>query len=78
MQEVDSLMEKKAALTDEVKQTTDELTDVRKGAEHKLFVAVNLYRGFNEISDKAGRAAAIGAAIVAVLSVKMSRTHATT
>ena len=72
------LIEKVKHKDEEVKRAVDELAEVRNGAMPTLLAAVSPLGGFTKITDKASRVAAIGAAIVAVLSVIMSRTHSIT
>ena len=50
---------------------------VKELKSNSLFSALDPFGGFSKISDMASRFAAIGAAIVALLSVVMSCTHAT-
>jgi hypothetical protein len=72
------LIEKVKHKDEEVKRAVDELAEVRNGAMPTLLAAVSPFSGFTKITDKATREAAIGAAIVANLSVIMSRSHSTT
>ncbi len=56
---------------------TEELDEVKKSMQ-AINSAVSPYGGYNKIRDKANRVAAVGAAIIAVISVLMSRTHVLT
>jgi hypothetical protein len=61
-----------------VQQKADELQEVRSAEMNSILAAVNPHGGLTKITQKASRVAAIGAGILAVLSILLSRTQPTT
>ena len=62
-------------LTKDLKAAREELNELK---QNDLVAALNPFGGLSKIVDKATRVAVIGRGIMALLSVVMSRTHATT
>jgi hypothetical protein len=79
LEEIEKLKAEKESLTSAAESIVGTLTaELNEGnsreAQH-VISAVNNYGGFRKITDKRNRVLAVGAAIVALLSVLMTRTH---
>jgi hypothetical protein len=61
-----------------VQQKADKLQEVRSAAMNSILAAMNPHGGLTKITQKASRVAAIGAGILVVLSILLSRTQPTT
>jgi hypothetical protein len=75
LEEVAMLSEQKAVLMEDLKAAREELNELK---QNDLVAALIPFGGLSKIVDKATRVAVIGRGIMALLSVVMSRTHATT
>jgi hypothetical protein len=73
--EVETLKQEKEVLVAEVQQKADELQEVRSAAMNSILAAMNPHGGLTKKTQKASRVAAIGARILAVLSILLSRTQ---
>jgi hypothetical protein len=76
--EVETLKQEKEVLVAEVQQKADKLQEVRSATMKSILAAMNPHGGLTKMTQKASRVAAIGAGFLAVLSILLSRTQATT